>query len=350
MNNAYSPLKIFHHQRTLQKMRMGQHVSPIHVQLVPTNRCNQSCKGCAYRAVGYTSNQTFDTRDEIPWEKLKEIVEDCKTLGVQAIELTGGGEPTVHPEFLGLASLILSSGIKLGLVTNGVRWTSEHSEILADASWVRFSVDAGSASTYAEYRRNPIDTYQKVLDNVKSFMALRPSALVGVGFVLTESNWGEVFDAANAARDLGVDNFRISALFQSLGFKYFREFHSEAYAECKRAETLTTDKFRVFNLFGDRIEDLQLERPHYTDCGYSKVSTYIGADLHLYPCCNLAYSKRGAIGSLRNQTFAATWNSRDVVEHLKNLDARNCPRCMYNNKNTTIQYALSDDPTHKEFI
>src|SRR5574343_183849 len=93
----YSPLKIIHHRKWLETVREGKQPAPIFVQIIPTNRCNQHCNHCAYRLPGYSSNQLFNPRSEMSIEKILETIRDCKEMGVKAIELTGGGEPTLHP-------------------------------------------------------------------------------------------------------------------------------------------------------------------------------------------------------------------------------------------------------------
>ena len=84
--------------------------APAQVQLILSDLCNHDCSFCAYRLSGYTSNMNFadvdgnkNPRRMIPTEKALEIVKDCSTLGVQGLQFTGGGEPTVHPDHLHLA-------------------------------------------------------------------------------------------------------------------------------------------------------------------------------------------------------------------------------------------------------
>lgn len=351
MSTAYSDLKILHHPQRLQSLREGKHEPPLRVQLIPTNRCNQRCEGCAYRSEGYTSSASFDVRDEISWKKLLEIVNDCEDMGVKAIEITGGGEPTVHDDFMDLCHVIYDAGIDLGLVTNGTLWLPEHTRVLARAKWVRFSIDAGCAETYANYRHSSEGVYYKVRKNLRDLVAAKgPDTLVGVGFVVNDQNWSEVLKSTRIAKEDGADNVRISALFQSQGISYFEKFYSEVKWLCEEAEQLQSDTFRVFNQFGDRLQDLEDANPDCSFCGYSKLTTYLGADCNTYTCCNTAYNPTGLLGSFREQSFRKMWESEETRDRLLSVDPRKCPRCMYNGKNRTINYALERDPTHVNFI
>jgi len=289
------------------------------------------------------------------WSKLVEVVEDCQAMGVRAIQLTGGGEPTVHPQFLQLCEMILGEEIDLALVTNGTRWSPEHTRILQHAKWVRFSIDAGTAETYASYRHARRKAYDEVREAVRQLVSIRKShirdrPLVGVGFVVNDRNWLEVVEAARRARDDGADNLRISALFQPQEAAYFRDFYAEAKEACREAASLATETFTVFNMFGERLQDLFAASPDYSFCGCSRLMTYLAADCRAYTCCMNAYNQRGILGSFKEQRFSDMWASGELRDKLFSLDATRCPPCMYNGKNAAIAYAIDTNPPHVNFV
>lgn len=350
---VYSPWKVFHHREAFDALRRGEHVAPIHVQCVITNRCPHRCTFCSYRMAGYSSNETFNTTDEIPYEKLCEIVDDCQSMGVKAIEVTGGGEPAFHKQFLPFVLRILDAGIDLGLVTNGFGWSDEHVKVLSAAKWVRFSVDAGWENTYAMIRHVPPAWYGAVRGAIRA-QANAPGRdkeqLIGVGFVVTKDNWTEVYEAAERAKEDGADNFRISAVFQNEGARYFDSFGAEAASLCRETEKLSDDKFHVFNLFRDRVADLYDGPPDYEQCWFSRLCTYIGADQNVYRCCVVSYNHVGLLGSIRERTFRDLWLAPETQRKLRAFNARSCPRCMFNAKNHTIAYAVEPNPPHLNFL
>ena len=351
--SPYSPNKIFRHQRVLDAIAAGEHVAPIFLVLLPTNRCNQACKMCAYRIPGYYSNESFNPQDEIPTEKLLEIVSDCAAMGVKAIEISGGGEPTLHPGFFPMCEAILDRDIDLAIVTNGSCWTEQHTELAFLAKWVRFSLEASTPETYASYRKSTPETYFCVRQSIRDLCSYRTPAsdlVVGVGFTVVVDNWMEVAEATRNAREDGADNIRISAAFQPAGAEYFKDFHAEAAALCKEAESLSTDRFRVFNNFGDRMSDLTIGHPTYSECLFQRVSVEIGADCNVYRCCTLLYNRRGRLGSLANQRLSTMWFSEETRRLLSSIDARSCPHCLFNNKNAAISYAICDNPAHVNFV
>ncbi|MFH1738508.1 MAG: SPASM domain-containing protein, partial [bacterium] len=142
----------------------------------------------------------------------------------------------------------------------------------------------------------------------------------------------------------------ISALFQPQEAAYFRDFYAEAKEACREAASLATETFTVFNMFGERLQDLFASSPDYSFCGTSRMTTYLAADCTIYTCCMNAYNERGAIGSFKNQRLRDLWASDSLRDRLFALDATRCPPCMYNGKNAAIAYAMAPHPLHVSFV
>jgi Fe-coproporphyrin III synthase len=363
----YSPLKVFHHQEQLDQLRHGEQPVPRQVQLIISDLCNQDCGFCAYRTSGYSSNQLFTEGAKlasfghnnpvrmIPYEKVLEILDDCVTMGIPAIQLTGGGEPSAHPRFNDILAAVLERGLDLALVTNGVNLNDTSLIHLAKAKWVRVSIDAGTKDTYCKVRNVSGVHWFKVWDNLQQLCQLRDlehkhDLIVGVGFVVTKDNYWEIVQCARLAKQAGVNNLRISAVFQDEGDAYFQPFYQDAQRLCRAAAESANSRFKVFDLFGDRVEDLHQQSPDYSFCGYQHFTTYIGGDLNVYRCCVLAYNERGKLGSLKGQRFIDLWNSQAKQESMSGFNAHDCPKCMFNEKNRTILYALDPEPRHVNYV
>lgn len=349
-------------------MREGKQPVPLQVQLIISDLCNHNCSFCAYRMENYTSNQLFGVKDTltgminnnpnrmIPYDKCLEILDDCKEMGVKAIQYTGGGEPTVHPKHKELFQKTIDLGLDLALVTNGTRMLDGVPEILAKGSWVRFSMDASNKETYSSMREVPIHYFDRAIENIKKVVEAKKAnptskLIIGVGFVVTKENYKEIYDAVKLFSSLGVDNVRLSAVFTPDDFEYHKEIYPVARElAIKAKQEFSTKTFTVFNLFGDRVQDLIDERPEYEHCGYMHLNTYIGGDQNVYTCCNNAYNLLGLMGSIKNQSFKTFWFSDEKVKNYLKFKASSCERCMFNNKNRFINYMLEKDPLHVNFI
>lgn len=346
--NAYSHLKPFRHPDILHSIQTGSPARPAHVELILADACQQHCSFCAYRLPGYASNQLFNDKNMMDLWKALEIVQDCKDIGVQAVQFTGGGEPTLHRGFPQVFSTVIDNGMKAGLVSNGVRIDVALADILAKAAWVRISLDASTEETYCKIRRVHSSHWQKAQAAIVNLKAAG-CPQVGVGFVVTPDNWTEILGAAELAKSLGADNFRISAMFSNEDERLFATFHKSAALLAQAAEELSDARFTVYNRFSDRLDDLRLGKPSERLCGYQFFTTYIGADLNVYRCCGYAYNRHGLIGSLRDRRFRDFWLSEERINNQLSFDGRGCERCQFRRQNEAIQYSVQPQ-LHEEFV
>lgn len=358
---AYNSDKALFHLEQIDLLRKGEQPYPVHVQLIISDYCNQNCSFCAYRMENYSSNQLFKIIDldgtvnnnpkrMIPWIKLQELVGDFVQMGVKAVQLTGGGEPTVHPQFDLLCQSILDNGMNLGLVTNGLLLKPARAQILSNAAWVRVSIDCGTPESYGRIRSVPPQEYNIVAKNIQYLTSLSRKVVVGVGFVVTKDNYKEIFDACQQYKSWGADNVRISAIFQNDGIGYFDSIYEEILEQIAQAKTLADESFAIYDNFGSRHEDLELGNPDYNFCPYMNFTTYIGGDQQVYTCCVNAYNDRGKIGSIKDQTFKELWDSANKKNFFSHFDAKKCERCMFNNKNKFINNLLRKPTVHDSFV
>ena len=80
------------------------------------------------------------------------------------------------------------------------------------------------------------------------------------------------------------------------------------------------------------------------------LTTYIGADLNVYTCCNNAYSKAGVIGSIEHQSFRDLWEGEAKKKFFSEFDQRKCEKCMFNEKNRNILTLIEPPTGHNNFI
>lgn len=369
-SGIYSELKMAWHYSREGKLPDA----PKQVQLILSDLCNQDCSFCAYRMSGYTSNELFVGDSEqskyghnnpkrfIPYHRALSLLDEMKSAGVLAIQFTGGGEPTVHPDHYQIFGKALDLGLRCSLVSNGVKWSNNLiSKILPQFDWVRVSIDAGNEDSYAKIRRTPKKNWSKVWDHIGQLSLAHIEASIfknlsrktlGVGFVVTPENCGEIREFAKMARESGAHNARFSAMFSPENEKPYEDIWKSISLEIEMARhEYEGPHFKIHDNFGSRLEDLEQHSPDYNFCSYQYYTAYIGGDLQAYRCCVLAYNERGKIkgGDLKERSFSEFWASQERKDDLNALDAKGCERCQFNEKNRAMNYLLQPDPPHKEW-
>lgn len=338
--SEFSPLKAAWHLEEIQDLRDGKSIVPVHVQLILSDLCNQNCHFCAYRMEGGFTSKYFGGNPVrfIPTAKALEILEDCREVGVKAIQFTGGGEPTVHKDWVRIIEYAQGLGLETALVTNGVR-LKDH-PILEKLTWVRVSLDAGTPETYQKVRDSTV--WPQVMRNLEGLGRLK-GPLVGVGFVITLENYHELPKACQIAKDFGIPYVRVSAMFSEQGSQYYEGFTQAIDGFREEAKKLEDERFKVVDFFDDRIGDLDQKAPDYEFCGYQQFVTYIGGDQKVYTCCTNAYTPHGLIGDLTKMRF------RDWLKTKREFNAKSCHHCQYHKVNRVVNY-LIQKPPHVEFV
>jgi len=274
----------------------------------------------------------------IPTEKCIEILDDCKRLGVKAMQFTGGGEPTVHPDHIQIFKHAQDIGLKTALITNGYRY--QDIDVYSRFEWIRVSLDAGQADTYQKIRKH--SGFFQVCENIRHIADLYKGTL-GVGFIVTGDNFTEIVEATKTAKMQGADYIRIGAVITNNIQTMYQNVEHYIQQQIGIARRYEDDKFKVYDQFNNRLYDLK--KPDYKFCGYQYFTVYIGGDQKVYRCCTTSYTKHGLVGDLTKQTFYdwATTSDRD-------FDARTCNICQFNDRNRTISYMLTPNPKHVDFV
>jgi MoaA/NifB/PqqE/SkfB family radical SAM enzyme len=106
----------------------------------------------------------------------------------------------------------------------------------------------------------------------------------------------------------------------------------------------------VVDLFGSRVEDLTIHSPDYEFCGYQQFNMYIGGNQKVYRCCTTAYTRHGEVGDLSDKRLWDWFHSDEKKRAYGEFNATSCFACPYNNKNRVIDYLVSAEPTHIDFV
>ncbi len=341
-SDALSPFKIVHHDI--------HRPYPIHIEIDPTAFCNHDCVRCSYTQEidGTRISTIYQQGDRLTLERFTTLVKEFNRLGIKAITFSGGGEPLSHPQINAMIEEIHEAGIELGVITNlSLRIDVP---LLARAVWVRASLDAGSADSYTRLHRPPDGprAFHKVLDNIEQLKQANPALDMGVNFIVQPENYQEIFQAARLVQERGASYIRYVPAITTEKIDYLALW-SEIDAQQRQAQALADGEFQVFTI-KERFEVIDNREKNYSFCYKQQIHPLLGADGMIYPCCLLKYYPQHALGSVLEQSFEEVWCGQQRARWLEQLDVRACPSCWFDKTNEFIEYMLTEQPRHVNFV
>ncbi len=370
--NVYSTLKIFAHPEVVKKLNTGERVAPLLIQFMVCDKCDANCSFCSYRREGNKNNEMFedDINRQIPLQKMLEILKDSKDIGVKAFEITGGGEPSIYKYFDEMIEKMVEYDFDISIVSNGVLLTEDRIKKMSPKlKWARISIDAGTKESYMKIRDVKEKSWNRAWQAVRDLAkhGSDPEFSLGCGFVVTPDNYLEIVEGIKLMKENGAHNVRVSAAFTeqyldyySLGSVGSRDSVIEKAKElaAKAKDLYEDDNFKVFNLFGERIQNIEQGFQDYGYCMEKEVVCVIGGDQQVYTCCSLAFTKKGLIGSLKDISFKDLWFGEKTSSFFKKHNPRNICKvmCLYETRNKGFLenkdsgLVLPETTIHKNFI
>jgi MoaA/NifB/PqqE/SkfB family radical SAM enzyme len=164
----FAPLfKLMRHRRTWRYLS-GEFIYPINIEFSPSGVCNTNCKKCFYRQENFAlkgwEKVYFD------FERFELLVRELREFKVKSISWTGGGEPTMHPQFKEMTKLANTYGIEQGLFTNALKPIDYDPSVF---TWIRVTKTD-----------EPL--------NIENLKVLRSCRTLGIVVNYTDENIGEM--------------------------------------------------------------------------------------------------------------------------------------------------------------
>jgi glycosyltransferase involved in cell wall biosynthesis/MoaA/NifB/PqqE/SkfB family radical SAM enzyme len=284
-------------------------------------------------------------RRVMPFEMIERIVADAAPHGLQEIIPSTMGEPLLYEHFEGILGLCIRHGVKLNLTTNGTfprlgaeEWAQRIVPVTSD---VKISWNGATKATHEAIMLG--SSWEKVLDNVRTFVAVRDAhAATGgnrcrVTFQLTflESNVAELADMVRLALELGVDRVKGHHLWahfdeirdQSMrrSSESIRRWNAAVLAARAAAAERPLPNGRhillenIFLLDEAATEDLAPGGP----CPFLGQEVWVSAVGRFDPCCAPDAQRRtlGELGSLHERSLMEIWNGgayRELLSTYRN--------------------------------
>ena len=103
----------------------------IHVRIKSINVCNHHCWYCAFKAEHMQLGEGMSQKDQIPEDKMMEIVEDVVNMGVKTVTFSEGGEPFLYKPLPEVSKKLIDDSIQIASLTKtALNWKVNWQNIL----------------------------------------------------------------------------------------------------------------------------------------------------------------------------------------------------------------------------
>ena len=309
-------MKLFQHMDRLHAIKHGERPAPVNVEIDLSNRCSLGCEWCHF-AYTHTRGPLAGKRskptdavsggDLMTTDMAFSVLWQLQTAGVESVTWTGGGEPTLHPDFDKAIDAAAGYGLQQGLYTHGGHIDAERAALLKHTlTWVFVSLDECTAQTYKTSKG--VDRFDAATDGIRRLVAAEGDATIGVGFLMHAGNANQVHDMVRFARSLGVDyvQFRPTVLFEQDAPGELQE-HDLAWI--RRAMGMLNayrDSFVIADR--ERFDMYANWNGHgYPTCNWSALQTVITPNGKVWRCTNKREHPDALLGDLSVESFADVW-------------------------------------------
>jgi radical SAM protein with 4Fe4S-binding SPASM domain len=304
--------------------------------LFPHSRCDCRCLMC-----DIWRDQEIR---EIGVEEVKSHLEAIRRLRVQWIVLSGG-EPLLHADLFGLCDVLRESGIRVTLLSTGLRLRPHAEAVATRTDDTILSLD-GPESVHDQIRRVK-GAYASLAAGMAEVRKYRPKYAFSCRTTIQRANFRCLRETIAAAREAGFDSISFlaadltsTAFNRPNGWDTFRQkqialngnevrllkeeieavIHHHATEIQNGFIRETPEKLRhIVHHFRAHLGEVEPEAPR---CNAPWNSAVIESDGSVRPCF---FQKR--LGNIRNQSLPDILNGSEAVHFREELDIARDPIC-----------------------
>lgn len=299
---------------------------PVTARVCLSYTCNHNCSGCLYGGDRKGKNVFMDSNS------FSKLLHSLHSLEVRFIDLSGGGESTLHPEFDKFAEMCIKEKFKLSLLSNAASLSPKIVDLVVEGfSFLRVDLDASNDEVYNRIHHPPTPReFQKVLGNLERIVSEREGKksdlVVGAKVWLCQTNMNFMEEMTRLAKDMGMDyiQFRIN-------HKASDSLLSEQMRGVNKLIKELKDRYHPFEVYGE-VETGKFRG----GCWLSPVHLIINPWGDVYPCPHYPHHHEATcFGNIFTQSAEELWfgpEHKRTVEHLRqnNCQIKDCRWRIYN--------------------
>ena len=309
--------KLLHHKDAIADLRNKKN-HPIVLHIMPTERCNLKCVFCSVAQRG-SEGKLFP---DLTLEQIRNVVSKFKLMGLKAVILSGGGEPTLYKYINELLEYLKDEDIEIGMITNGIALADNiKPDNIKLLRWVRISANSfdyvdkinipelDSKTTLGfSYIWNPLTSdkiINKIKDKIKEQSSSNPVAYIRM---LPDCNLETV--------ELEQSHERLRKITMELGSPFFHQY-----------KTHKTPR----------------------ECHLGRVHPVFYTDGYIYPCDSLVLNSPAGNRKFNKDFALCRWDEIDkyysqrIASSL--IDTRKCPHCVFSRQNELLMTIINTKKT-----
>ena len=278
--------------------------SSAHLEL--TDRCNAGCPLCSRTSRATGGASVFVKNVDLSLEIIRRrfCAEFIRRSQFKYVHLCGNyGDPLVHPQLFEIVEHFATSGVGLGIATNGSvrkpRFWKRLGTLLAAhdiKSKITFGIDGVDHQTHETYRK--FTHFEKILENAQAF--IRAGGVARWQFIVFDHNEHQIDRAREMAASLGFQSFKLQVGNRIRPKKQIASGGDEAVSDKGYgvSATIQDRKGRRMDYgirLGDRLAEATRKAHQYSpetiveDVIPCKVkaedSFFVSAEGFVFPCC-----------------------------------------------------------------
>lgn len=315
--------KILAHPEVVQDIGAGQN-HPVVLHIMPTERCNLACSFCSVADRGINSK----LHPDLHLSQALHVVYSLIHMGLKAVILSGGGEPTLYCHINTLLYRLFTCGLEVGLITNGTEFTRR----IVNEFWEQFTWIRISANTY-DYR-DDIDIPQFA------------SPTLGFSYIVNDRTTRKTL---NKIKEVAIEK----------AAKYVRLL-----PDCNLpTEELEKQHKTIKNLvleLGDPFFHQYKTHRRPAECYLGRVHPVLYCDGQIYPCDSVVLNMPFGQKTFHKQYAICSWDkvgefysTRFTPYDGSLVDTSMCPKCVFAHQNDLLtrivngQVTVADKPAGK---